>query len=229
MKINQESAGRCALFHGIGPEELGQVLDCLDAVQKSVAAGEAVFWAGERADRIGVLLSGKAQVIREEYDGTRTIVTELKPGELFGETFACAARDEGKTFPVTVLSAAESVVLLLNYQRAVSTCPAACPFHGRLIENMLAILAEKNLLLNRRLGHLSKRGTREKLLSYLRETAASQGGTECTVPFNRQELADYLCVERSAMSAALSRLQREGLIQYHKNNFTIIHPFPPKE
>lgn len=216
-----EAAASCLLFRGIAQADLDHVLRCMDAREKVYVSGEAIFRAGEPAGRIGVLLSGGAQVIREEYDGARTILAGLSEGELFGEAFACAMGGP-KQFPVTVQSVAMSTILLLDYRKMLAVCPAACPHHMRLIQNMLAVLAEKNLLLNRRVGHLSKRSTREKLMSYLREMEAACGSASFAIPFNRQELADYLCVDRSAMSAALSKLQQEGLLRYQKNQFTLL-------
>lgn len=206
------------LFAGISPDGLIQMLSCLDARRKCFVSGEVVLLAGETADRIGVLLSGRAQVLREDVAGTRTIVAELMPGDLFAETFACASGG-GMALPVTVQAAAESAVLLLDYRRMISSCRQSCPCHAKLIENMLAVLADKNLLLSRRLGHLSRRTTREKLLSYLSEQATLAGSDRFTIPFNRQELADYLCVERSAMSAALGRLREEGLLDFSRSRF----------
>lgn len=208
------------LFRGIGGTELGAMLDCLRARQSGYRAGEIILLAGQPADRVGILLDGRAQIIREEFSGSRTLLAGLEPGDLFAEAFACASGD-GRTLPVTVLSVTESAVLLIDYRRVITTCPSACPFHARLIENMLAVMADKNVLLNRRLGHLSKRSTREKLLSYFSEQAALGGSDEFTIPFNRQELADYLCVERSAMSATLSKLRDEGILETRRNHFIL--------
>lgn len=220
MKNDFAILKQCRLFQGIGEGELGQMLACLQARRARYAAGETILLAGEPADRVGILLEGRAQVIREEYSGSRTLLANLEPGDLFAEAFACAS-ESGRTLPVTVLSPAASAVLMIDYRRVIKTCPSACAFHARLIENMLAVMADKNLLLNRRLGHLSKRSTREKLLSYFSEQAAQGGSAEFTIPFNRQELADYLCVERSAMSAALSKLQAEGVLETRRSHFRL--------
>ena len=168
MKKYNEILESVPLFRGISEEERQQMLDCLRAQQQRFATGAVILLAGDPADRVGVLLEGRAQVIREEFSGSRTILTGLNPGDLFAEAFACAS-GEHKTLPVTVLAVAESVVLWMDYRKILRTCPAGCAFHHRLVENMLAVVADKNLMLNRRIGHLSKRSTREKLLSYLSE------------------------------------------------------------
>ena len=225
MKKYNEILESVPLFRGISEEERQQMLDCLRAQQQRFAAGAVILLAGDPADRVGVLLEGRAQVIREEFSGNRTILTGLNPGDLFAEAFACAS-GEHKTLPVTVLAVAESVVLWMDYRKILRTCPAGCAFHHRLVENMLAVVADKNLMLNRRIGHLSKRSTREKLLSYLSEQAALHGSAAFSIPFDRQQLADYLCVERSAMSAVLSKLREEGVLEVERNRFRSKQPPP---
>lgn len=214
---------KVSLFDGIRPGEWERMLGCLGAVRRSYPAGEFILMAGQPAARVGVLLAGDAQVLREEYSGARTILAALAPGDLFAEAFACAGGGE-QTLPVSVLAVSDCRVLLIDYRKIIEICPSACEFHTRLVRNMLAVLADKNLLLNRRLGHLSRRTTREKLLSYLSEEAALCGGGEFDIPFDRQGLADYLCVERSAMSAALSKLREEGLLETRRSHFRLLRP-----
>lgn len=220
MKNFLDIISQTSLFCNIAATELPSLLQCLAGNELSYQSGQAIFRAGDSLKQLGVVLSGRVQVVREHADGNRTIITELTPGDLFGEVYACAS-GAVKTLPVSVIAVTNSVVLLLNYQKMVTLCSQACPFHTRLINNMLAVLADKNLLLNRRLGHLSKRSIREKLLSYLYEQAALSGHSSFSIPFNRQELADYLCVERSALSAVLSKLQQEGIITYRKSFFQL--------
>lgn len=144
MKKYNEILECVPLFRGISEEERQQMLDCLRAQQQRFATGAVILLAGDPADRVGVLLEGRAQVIREEFSGSRTILTGLNPGDLFAEAFACAS-GEHKTLPVTVLAVAESVVLWMDYRKILRTCPAGCAFHHRLVENMLAVVADKNL------------------------------------------------------------------------------------
>lgn len=208
------------LFQDIAVEELAPLLSCLRAVERRYTTGETVFASGQPADRVGIVREGHIAVLREDVAGNRTIVTTLGPGDLFGETFACA-RGADRVLPVTVQAETACVILLIDYRRIVTVCPSACTYHTRLVENMLAILADKNLLLNRRLGHLSQRTTRAKVLSYLSEEAARQGSRAITIPFDRQGLADYLCVERSALSAVLGTLRKEGILTVARNRFVL--------
>lgn len=209
------------LFRGIPPDELSELLNCLQAKESAYPKQAVILLEGQPVTRLGIVLSGTVQIVQEDFLGNRNIVAEFTKGSLFAESYACVPTD---SLPVTVLSVTESEVLWLDYRRVVSTCSSACRFHTRLIENMLTILARKNILLNRKIEHLSKRTTREKILSYLAEQSARQGKAEFDIPFNRQELADYLCVDRSAMSNELSRLQKEGILRFQRNHFALARP-----
>ena len=191
--MDREILKKIPLFRGVSPEEAERMLGCLNAVRRRYEPEERILWAGQAAERLGAVLEGKVQIIREDEDGTRTILAGAGPGELFAEAFACAG---GATLPVSVLAMTPCEVLLIEPGRIATGCSATCACHSRLIANMLTVLADKNLFLNRRLGHLSKRSTRDKLLSYLEEQAAGRAD-EFAIPFTRAELADYLCVERS--------------------------------
>ena len=157
-------------------------------------------------------------VVQEDYWGNRNIRSRVAPGQVFAEAFACVP---GAVMDVSVLTDEPSRVLWLNVGRILHTCPTACSHHSRMIRNLLSDLAANNLRANEKLTHISRRSTREKLLSYLSAEARRQGRADFSVPFNRQQLADYLSVERSAMSAELSRMQREGLLTVDKNSFSL--------
>ncbi|MDL2238412.1 Crp/Fnr family transcriptional regulator [Christensenellaceae bacterium OttesenSCG-928-K19] len=206
------------LFGGIRRGELVGMLDCLRASVRDYPKDAAIFLAGGPATRVGFLLRGNAQVVREDVFGNRTILTSLAQGDMFGEVFACA---EVETLPVSVMAAGKCVVLLLDYKKLLTTCSSSCAFHNRMIENMMRILAQKNLRLNEKIEAVSARGTRAKLLTYLAAQARRAGSPAFTIPFNRQELADYLAVDRSAMSAELGRMQGEGLLRYDKSRFEL--------
>ena len=174
---------------------------------------------GQPANEVGLVLMGEAHVMREDVFGNRTILTHLGRGDLFGEAYACAKM---KRLPVTVSAVTESEIMFIDCKRILTTCTSACVFHTRLIENLMSVLAGKNILLMRKLEHISRRTTRDKLHSYLTEQARIAGRRDFSVPFNRQEMADYLCVERSAMSAELGRMRDEGLIEFEKNRFRLL-------
>jgi CRP-like cAMP-binding protein len=203
---------------GIEGSERQSLMGCLQAVKRRAKKGEMVFSAGD-SPAVGLLQTGAVQVIAEDPLGNRTIIGRMEAGDLFGEAFACAGAAK---IPFSVEAATDSEYLLIDVKKILVTCPTACPFHSKLIENLMAILARKNILLGSKIRHLSRRSTREKLLSYLSEQAREAGSGSFSIPFNRQDLADYLCVDRSAMSAELSRLKAEGVLDYDKNNFTFL-------
>lgn len=213
-----DSLKQIPLFKGIGQKDLASMLQCLNAKEMSYKKQDIVLLEGQPVNSVGIVLSGTVQVIKEDYVGNRSIIMEIPQGNLFAEAFSCARTDK---IPVTVVSVTDSEILWVDYKRITSTCSSACRFHTKLIENMLAILASKNILLNQKIEYLTKRTTREKVLSYLSDQAVRKGKDEFDIPFNRQELADFLCVDRSAMSSELSKLQQEGILQFHRNHFTL--------
>ena len=210
---------RCPLFEGIGPKDARAMLGCLGARTVEAARGASIFLEGSPAEYVGIVLSGAAQVLRDDFYGNRAIQAVLQPGELFGETFACAGLDR---LPVAVEAAQPSRILLIRLRRITETCSNACEFHNRMVMNLLKAMAAKNLQLNRKIEITSRRTTREKLMAYLLNQARLAQSGSFTIPFDRQALADYLCVERSALSAEIGRLRREGVLESEKSHFKLL-------
>ena len=210
---------KCQLFAGITETELKVLLDCLNTRQKRYKKNNLIITAGEKTDSVGIVLSGAVHIIREDYWGKRQIMARIESGKVFGESFAGTVIEP---IPVTVVAADETEILFINCKRIISLCSSACAFHARLINNLSLLLAEKNVALLQKMEHITQATTREKLLSYLCEQARLAGKKSFQIPFNREELADYLSVERSAMSAELSRMQKDGLIRYRKNWFELL-------
>lgn len=219
LKNDRQILRTVPLFRGMREEEVGSILDCLGARELLFGRGEAVLRAGEPARSLGVVLTGRVQVAREGADGSRVLMAVIPAGGMFAEAFACAGTD---ALPVSVWAGEETSLLLLDCGRVVGTCPSACPFHTRLVGNLLGILAEKNIFLSRKIEHLSKRTLGEKLLSYLEEQSALAGSRSFTIPLDRQGLADYLCADRSALSRELGRLQRAGILTTERSRFTLL-------
>ena len=211
----------CVLFRGFEKAELPELLEKLRAKEINRKKGEFFFHEGEPAERVGILLSGEAQVVRDDYDGSRSVLSDLKEGDIFGEVFACA---DVKNLPVSVEAIADSDALFLDCRGIVTNSERISPELSRLMSNLLFLTARKNLLLNRKIELLSKRTTREKLLAFLLMKAKESGSSRFRIPYDRQMLADYLGVERSAMCSELSRMRREGLIEYQKNDFSLLLP-----
>ncbi len=217
-KITENLAG-IPLFAGIDPAELTGLLDCLGARTAAYPKGAVILREGELARDVGVLLSGQVQLIRTDYYGNRSIMMNIMPGQLFAESFACARAER---LPVNVVAAEDCRVLLLDCGRVMTSCSHACVFHSRIIFNLLQIVAEKNLALHRRAMITAKRTTREKLMTYLLLQAKEAGRADFTIPFDRQELADYLEVDRSGLSAEIGKLRKEGVLECSRSTFRLL-------
>lgn len=205
------------LFNGIGYSDFEKMSECIEARTQSYEKGDIILLSGDTVNNIGLILSGSAKIIKEDMHGSITIITELTASELFGEVLACAGIDHS---PVTVQSSEATEVLFINYKKVVNTCSSICAFHSKLIENMLRLIANKNLVLNKKIEILSKRTTREKLFMFF---DIHRGvAKKFTIPYSREELAHYLCVDRSAMSNELCKMRDEGLIKFKKNVFEIL-------
>ena len=194
------------------------MLSCLSASKRFYKKDEFILSAGDEVSSLGLMLAGRCHIVKDDFWGSRNIVAEVDPGEIFAESFACAA---GAELSVSVLAAEDAAVMFMDARRAMSVCSSACPFHTRLIRNLLAVLAAKNLQMNEKLGHVTQRSTRKKLLSYLSSAAQKSGADSFEIPFNRQELADYLAADRSALSAELCRMRDEGLLEFDRNHFVL--------
>ena len=218
MKNIYETAHKNLLFDGVGSGDFEIMIRCLDATARKYKKNGVVWLSGDAVDHVGLILSGGVQIIKEDADGNATIITDLAAPEMFGEAFACAG--VGRS-PVTVQASEESEILFLNYKKIVGVCSSACGFHSKLIENMLKLIAQKNLALNLKLEILSKRTTREKLLAFFDARKGETAG-KFAIPYNREELAQYLCVDRSAMSNELCKMRDEGLLRFNKNVFEIL-------
>ena len=219
MKEYHPILKRCPLFDGIEMEDLGAMLGCIGGRTVTARKGQPIFREGDPATQVGMVLSGAVQMIREDYYGNRSIVAHIGPAELFGETYACAGME---ALPISVVADEDCQVLLMDCRRITTTCCSACTFHNRINFNLLKLVAMKNLVFDQKIQVTSKRTTREKLLTYLLDQAKLQGSNAFTIPFDRQELADYLEVDRSGLSAEISKLRREGILESEKNHFVIL-------
>lgn len=210
---------KSALFNGIRMEDLTSMLGCIGGQTLTVSKGQSIYREGDPATHVGMVLSGAVRLVREDYYGNRSIVAHIGPSELFGETYACA---EIMLLPVSVVADEDSTVLLMDCRRITTTCSSACAFHNRIIFNLLKLVAVKNLVFDQKIQITSKRSTREKLMAYLLNQAKIQGSNRFTIPYDRQELADYLEVDRSGLSAEISKLRREGILECVKNQFILL-------
>lgn len=210
---------RTRLFAGVGDDEIASMLSCLGARLKIYKKGEYVFRQGEHISDITVLVEGDLHIQRDDYWGNRSILGQVTVGEMFGEAYA--AQDSGALLN-DVVAIEDSAVILFDVKRILTTCSSTCRFHAIVVQNLFFAISEKNRKLVQKLGVLSKRTTREKLISYLSEQAKKQNSGSFTIPFNRQQLADFLSVDRSAMSNELCKMRDEGLLEFDKNRFKLL-------
>lgn len=206
------------LFSGISEEELITMLSCLQARKKDFPKEAFVLRAGDAVDSIGLVLSGTILIIQEDIWGNRNILSKAGPGQTFATAFACAP---GSVLNVSVLAETPVTAMFFNIKRILGVCPSACSHHSRVVRNLLGELAGKNLRLNQKLTHMGQRSTRAKLMSYFSAEAQRLGTYEFDIPFSRQQLADYLGVERSGLSLELGKMKKDGLLDYHKSHFVL--------
>lgn len=208
-----------SLFSGISQADLSALLSCLAAVERRYSKGAVILAEGEPTQWMGLVLEGRAIISCADVWGKSSILGFAEPGAVFGEAYACVP---GEALLISVCAAEETRVLFLNVGKLLTVCGNACPFHARLIRNLLSISAGKNLQLSRRIFHTTPKSIRGRLQSYFSECAKKSGSLTFTLPFNRQQLADYLGVDRSAMSSELSKMQRDGLIQVQGGTITMV-------
>lgn len=211
---------RSSLFVGLAEEEIAAILPCLGSYVRGYEDNEHIWRYGDVLSSVGLVVSGKVHLIEEDFLGNRNLLAQIGIGDVFGEAYACVP---GSRLRSSVVAAERSRILFMDIRRMACGCTNVCAFHQRLTQNLLAEVARKNLSLVEKLEYASKRFTRDKLLSYLSAESKRQGRLAFDIPFNRQQLADYLSVDRSAMSSELGRLRDEGLIAFRRNHFEL-HP-----
>ena len=210
---------RTQLFSGVGDDEIFSMLSCLGAKLFIYKKGEYVLRQGEHLNDITVLVEGNLHIQKDDYWGNRSILGQIAVGEMFGEAYVAP---ESGALLNDVVAVENSAVIFFDVKRIITTCSSACRFHAMVVQNLFFAISEKNRKLVQKLGHMSKRSTREKLISYLSEEANRQNCSYFTIPYNRQQLADFLSVDRSAMSNELCKMRDEGLLEFDKNQFRLL-------
>lgn len=219
MKKYIQLLKKTQLFSGIGEEEIEALLSCLKAKLHTYKKGEFVLRQGEHLDNILVLAEGKLHIQCDDYWGNRSIMNMIGIGEMFGEAYT--APESGPLIN-DILSVDDSVVIFFDVKQIMTVCSSACRFHTTVVQNLFFAISEKNRKLVQKIMFISKRTTKEKLIAYLSEEAIQHNSSTFSIPFNRQQLADYLSVDRSAMSNELCKMRDEGMIEFEKNRFTLL-------
>ena len=218
MKVFLPVIRSSSLFSGISETELTAMLSCLETREERFPKDTFLLRTGDTAESIGLVLSGSVLVVQEDIWGNRNILSKAGPGQTFAAAYACAP---GSLLNVSVLAETPVTAMFLNVKRVLNVCPSACEHHSRIIRNLLGELAEKNLRFGEKLTHMGQRTTRAKLMSYFSAEAQRLGTYEFDIPFSRQQLADYLAVERSGLSLELGKMRSEGLLDFHKSHFIL--------
>lgn len=208
----------CELFNCVEPDGLLALIACLNGQIKKYGRGEFVFQEGKQTQTSGILISGALQIVEYDYNGNRTIISSIEPLQLFGEAYSFC----NQYLPITVEASEDSIVLLINSLKIANPCQNSCKMHFILINNLVKILSAKNIKQNQKIQCLSKRTTKDKLLNYLYSQSQKTNSKEFYIPYDRQQLADYLCIERSAMSYEIGKLCKEGIIETKKNYFKFL-------
>lgn len=219
MKKYIEVLQKCPLFRGIKKENLLATLGCMGAKIKAFDKKDTIFAKGDTTRQVGIVLSGSAQIIQVDYYGNRSILSGVRPSEVFAEAFACAGIP---SLPVSVIANEPCEVMLIDCDRILHICSNNCSAHQQMILNLVKDLASKTIMFQQRIEITSKRSTREKLMTYLMFYAKKTNSTSFDIPFNRQELADYLEVDRSGLSTEIGKLRKEGVIQCDRNHFVLL-------
>ena len=213
-----EELQKLSLFYGMTEEEIDKLIECSHSMIREYKAKELVMEKGRKITHFGVVLEGRLQMVQDDYSGNRDVFLTIEPAQLFGEVFAFAGMAE---LPADIEAIEKSRVLFLDYNRIRNVCRHSCTFHSNLLSNLLKIVAQNNLALNDNIEIMSKRTTKEKIMAFLVKEAKRQGAASFEIEMDRQTMADYLGVERSAMSAEIGKLRKEGRIQAEKRRFTI--------
>lgn len=212
---------QCELFQGLNEADIKELLEKADTIQKSYIKADYILRTGNKTNYIGVVISGKAIVLQEDLWGNRNVITKLYPGNFFAEPFAIVPNTVSS---VSVQAIMDCTIFGLNIRKLLASDLTGASYH-LLVQNLITACARKLLISNDKITHVSKRKTREKLLSYLSAQSIKSSSLTFDIPYDRQQLADYLCVDRAAMSVELSKLQKEGILKTNHNHFELSEKF----
>lgn len=220
--MNQEQVriiSRISLFRGIHEEEIAAMLDCMKPRALKFAKNDLIAAEGDGLDSIGIILKGEAAVSKENAAGGRVVLTLLGQGDIFGEMAAFSNRPK---WPATVQAQEHCEVFFLPAEKIVGGCEKACPWHRTLIRNLLGLISERALMLNKKVEYLTIKSMRGKISTFLLEQYRRTGDKNILLPFNRNELADFLNVSRPSMSRELCKMRDEGVIDFHLSAFRLL-------
>lgn len=213
---NAELLMNTELFSGLTKEEIEETMGCFQFTKKQFNKGETIYHAGDVVHDIGLVISGNVNIESDDAWGNRSILENIGKGHVFAENYASLKEEP---LLINVVAADKTEILFINITKLLTPCCNHCAHHNKMIQNLLSLAARKNLMLSRRIFHTTPKTIRGRLLSYLSTQATLHDSRYFTIPFDRQQLADYLGVDRSALSSELGKMKKDGLIDVHKNDF----------
>lgn len=218
MRKYVEVLKKSRLFDNINENDIENIINCLGAKEKKYSKGSYIYGLGDRISALNMVAEGEIHIVKEDYWGNLSILTEIGVGELFGETYACL-----KNIPlqVNVVAVKDCTIIEFDMNRVINSCSNSCQFHSKLIQNLLFVMASKNFMLTDKLEAMSQRSIRDKVITYLSQQSGKNNSRKFDIPFNRQQLADYLAVDRSALSKEICRLRDDGILIFDKNHFEL--------
>lgn len=206
------------LFEGFSERDLKRPLVCFGARRITADAGEILVHEGDAATHFGLVVTGAVNVVRYTLDGRERLLAHLGAGEVFGTAFVLGGSDR---YFANIIAAQPSTVMMLNGARVLAPCATRCPAHMQLLSRLLTIVARRNSRLAQKIDCLSQKSTAAKLMAYLRQQSEDAGAKTFEIPFTRQQLADYLNVDRASLCTEITRLQKSGRLQTNRRMFTL--------
>ncbi len=205
------------LFENIENNNVLELLQCIGIKTKIFRKNTCILKAGSKIDYLGVILSGNAAVKKNNYSNLPVEIDKLKTNDIFGHNIVCCGINKS---PVDIVAETECEVLFLPFEKVVTPCPKLCEYHLQLIKNVMKMISKKNSVLNYQIDIIGQRSIRQKILAFLQ--AYNNGEKIITVPYSREEMAKYLCSDRSALSRELCRMRDDGILRFNKNSFEIL-------
>ncbi|ROR27475.1 CRP-like cAMP-binding protein [Mobilisporobacter senegalensis] len=207
------------LFEGINKSEIEKLLQCLKVYKKTYRKDEYIIYTGNKINFIGIIVTGRIFMEKEDYNGNSYFYTEIKHNNLFGEVFICP---HIQNCTVNYRAITDCDLLFIKYDNILHMCRKSCAGHKKLIENLINLIAYKSRSLMDKIEILSKKSLRERILTYLMQLSFEKQNPTITSPLNHKELSEYLCVNRSSMIRELKRMKQDGLIDFDKNVYTLL-------
>ncbi len=206
------------LFEGLDNEHTDAIKKCLKMYEIEYDKNNFIWHAGDTPKYVYLIVSGQVNLIIEDIKGNREIIMTFSENTSFGEAYAFS----NEKYRISAVAKVKTKLIRMNKEEILSTCAKNCDFHKQIIKNLVIMLAEKNLIQNTKIDYLSKKSIRDKLSFYLFSESSKARGNVLYLNLNREELADFLGVDRSALSREMSKMKAENLIDYKKNKIEIL-------